>query len=841
MIDELADRIWSHPEFHNEVIGLRRENLRKRILGGDVELKGLKINRLMQAALVLSSSSKVNHRKVSYDIAVSATELLVEEYSTLPHILNCILSRIGNFPAIKYSKNRFPINENLLPIATYIENEVRLKNNTIVINDREVSLTDFQFELWQGLDSGSSVAISAPTSAGKSFILQEYARKQISEKSLKNIAFVVPTRALINQVSDEVSLWIDKLIEAGVELVTTPIPKGISCPESAVYVVTQERLQLLQVAHPDLKFELVVIDEAQSISEGTRGVLLYSVVDEIIERNPAVQLLFAGPNVKNPKGMSGTLKKESKSIKTDEATVSQNIIFIDCDKADSKKANLYLKDNNEKLFLGELNSDQILTDHRSKLINIALQLGKNSQNLVYALGPAECEKVAFGLADTAIDDASKDLLEMSDFIKDAVHPKFQLAQSVINKVGYHYGRLPTIVRKVIEEAFANGKLSYLVTTSTLLYGVNLPAQNLFLHTPQKGDKVPISSNDFWNLAGRAGRLGKEFSGNIFLIDYAEWQSQPMEGEKDVEVRPTFEAHVLERTAELISYINNKDTVPDREKPDEFENTFAKLVVDQLNGNLNRNLDRLGLIDDIIVRNNLKQALANAISASSLDKETIEQAPTVSIHRQDALYSRLEKSLKNKGPEYIIPKHPKDPNAYTSYLAVIKRCHDEILKYKKSDKSHIYYAAMASRWMKGDPLPQIIEKSFEYKSKNGGKPNYPTVIRETLDEIETKMRFKYVRLFACYNAVLELVLKRNGHSNLISSIPAIPMYLEVGANSPTMISFMNIGLSRYTAGKLSDLPRRSDLNAAEAKTWLRKQDLDSLSLPSAAITEIKNVI
>jgi hypothetical protein len=136
---------------------------------------------------------------------------------------------------------------------------------------------------------------------------------------------------------------------------------------------------------------------------------------------------------------------------------------------------------------------------------------------------------------------------------------------------------------------------------------------------------------------------------------------------------------------------------------------------------------------------------------------------------------------------------------------------------------------------------IIEASYQYREKQGKTPNYATVIREMLTEIESDLRFKYVRLFSCYNAVLEQVLKDNKRPELIASIPSVPMYLEVGACSPTMISFMGLGLSRYTAGKLRALPRRTDMSQSDARNWILRQDIDALNLPSASVKEIRRMV
>ncbi len=841
MIDQLSERIWAHELFHEDAAVLRKSLLESRYVARQPLPPDATLIRLLRSAAILAASQNHIHRHAAYEIATAAAELQSEEYPGVPFVLLLVLARMGNFPALTYARKRFAIDEAQLPTRQVVETSERTFQNSIAIGTSTITLTDFQLELWSKLNTGSSLGVSAPTSAGKSFILQTYARKLLTDKIPNNVAFLVPTRALINQVSEEVSAWLQGN-DLNVELITTPIPQDSELPKRGAYVLTQERLQLIQTAHADVSFELMLIDEAQSIADGPRGILLLSVIDEALARNPRTQLLFAGPNIRNPGSIATLFGRESQSVTTDEATVSQNIIFVDCDPEKPNVAKLALRSDDRRVALGTIECDQPLIDHKSKLINLALRLGAGGQNLIYAMGPAECEEVAFGLADT--EEAAPEhaaLNELSGFIKEAIHPKYQLARNVLRRVGFHYGRLPSLVRKTIEDAFANGELQFLVTTSTLLYGVNLPAQNLFLQNPQKGQNRPISAIDFWNLAGRAGRLGREFSGNIFLIDYGEWPNDPIVGNKEQIVKPAITQHVVDRAEELIAYIRDSSRIPDRQKPDELENTFVRLVRDYFEGKLDETLDRVGLHQSDPRHGHLVEAVAGAVKDIDIDPETVNASPTVSIHRQQSLYERLEESFKKKGPGHIIPRHPLDAQAYNSYFMAIKRCHDEVLRYPRTEKSHFYYAQIALRWIRGEPLPQIIDASYRYKERRGHKPKIGTVIRGTLSEVENDLRFKYVRLFSCYNAVLEQVLRDNTRSDLVASIPAVPMYLEVGACSPTMISFMGLGLSRYTAGKLQTLPRRKDMSQNEARNWILRQDVDGLNLPSASVKEIRRMV
>jgi hypothetical protein len=77
--------------------------------------------------------------------------------------------------------------------------------------------------------------------------------------------------------------------------------------------------------------------------------------------------------------------------------------------------------------------------------------------------------------------------------------------------------------------------------------------------------------------------------------------------------------------------------------------------------------------------------------------------------------------------------------------------------------------------------------------------------------------------------------------LASSIPALPLYLEVGASDKTMISFISLGLSRVTAMKLNDLSARKDLDMAAALQWLKTRPLDTLGLSPLLLAEVRACI
>lgn len=68
----------------------------------------------------------------------------------------------------------------------------------------------------------------------------------------------------------------------------------------------------------------------------------------------------------------------------------------------------------------------------------------------------------------------------------------------------------------IEKLFKDEKITAMFCTSTLVEGVNLPADNLFITSYYSG-RAQMTDVDFRNLVGRVGRIQYNLSGNVFMI------------------------------------------------------------------------------------------------------------------------------------------------------------------------------------------------------------------------------------------------------------------------------------------------------------------------------------
>lgn len=841
MMQELANKVWGNSGFHDAAHRIELAWLSKEISGiEDIPPDITDATRLMRSAAILACSDTADHRRAAFRVATCAYDLFGTGQVPLDQALRVVLMRLGNFPSIGTRADVESARASL-PFALAAEEIASADDHEVTINGQTVLLTDFQQKLWFSLMQSRRIALAAPTSAGKSFVLQGYLSALFDNERAKSVVYIVPTRALISQVADDLTTQFKGMQHSIPDVVTIPVDAETTLAERAIYVMTQERVQLALGAHPDFSANVIIVDEAHSIADGARGVLLQWVIDDLLVRNPTSQILFASPAIRNLDifgrlfGLDDVI--EFTSV---EPTVAQNFLITNIESATKGKLSIYTAGDGSKALraVATLELGRTVASRTEKLVHIPAALGRGHSNIIYANGAAEAESVALQLAELMSDrEPTEARLALSDLAKEAVHANYALVECIKHGVAFHYANIPTQLRRAIEAAVSSGEVDFLVCTSTLLQGVNLPAKNIFMFAPEKGRTNPLESTDFWNLAGRAGRLKREFQGNIFLIDYDKWKKKPLEGPKDAIVTPAIESSLNEYHDQLLTVIAGTQGTG-RSDATDLETTFVRLYTDFKGGDLNQTFERAGIAKDDSQSSLLASALASASEKLTLPAAVLRRTPNISAHKQQQLYDRLSKKIAQGADvaRTLIPLHPRESEAFQSYADVLELCHEIILGIDTSKNLHRFHALTARRWMLGLPLPQIIDQQI---SRNASKP-IRTTIRKTLDLIEGDIRFQAVRLFGCYSALLAYALENESLLDMVSSIPSLPLYLEVGASDKTMISFISLGLSRVTAMKLNEMSARKDLDPVGALKWLRTRPLDTLGLSPLLLAEVRAI-
>lgn len=94
----------------------------------------------------------------------------------------------------------------------------------------------------------------------------------------------------------------------------------------------------------------------------------------------------------------------------------------------------------------------------------------------------------------------------------------------------HHGNTPHGIRLAVEHAMREELIRFVVCTSTLAQGVNLPIRYLIVTSVYQGlDRIKV--RDFHNLIGRAGRAGMHTEGSVLFADPVVYDKRKVWGEK----------------------------------------------------------------------------------------------------------------------------------------------------------------------------------------------------------------------------------------------------------------------------------------------------------------------
>lgn len=468
--------------------------------------------------------------------------------------------------------------------------------------------------------------------------------------------------------------------------------------------------------------------------------------------------------------------------------------------------------------------------------------GSNKGNLVYCNGAAEAEKTAIQLMSLILDKkpnfaVSDRIKELIKHIKKTIHPNYTLVEVLKAGVAFHYGNMPLSVRNEIEELFKSGEISFLVCTSTLIEGVNLPAKSIFVRGPQKGKNIPMNEMDFWNLAGRAGRQGKEFQGNIICLDVDDnnvWKNgTPIERKKYL-IKGAVESIVENKSQELLNYIVTQDETTNKDIQLDYGYTYFLNAYFQYGSITASPLKKLyGDEFSNLIDNAFNKALKNVELPPSL----LSKNQGVNPIAQQKLLDYFRNSGKNI--EELMPPYPEDDNAQEKYMHIIGR----ISKYITGDpyKLNMYRSILITDWMRGYGLARIISDNIRWNKEHQTNKKLATIIRDTMREIEEFARFRFLKYTTCYLDILKYYCLTTNNTDAIKKIPQISLWLEFGASKITQISLMSMGFTRTAALELSDLIVADDYDKAKCVTWLRQNDVHSMDLSPTILQEVDNVL
>jgi replicative superfamily II helicase len=396
-----------------------------------------------------------------------------------------------------------------------------------------------------------------------------------------------------------------------------------------------------------------------------------------------------------------------------------------------------------------------------------------------------------------------------------------------HKVAYHYGKLPQLIRNLVEDLYKSEEVRNVFCTSTLLEGVNMPTQNIFILNNKNGLKklMPI---DFWNLSGRAGRLSRELYGNIFCVQHENcvWDNKEILNKSEITLTPTVLTKI-DKNLQRIEKLLNEQDISGTEEEKAILRYIANIIsVDTLEIKSNY---KSPLIEKLIEKKKEKiiELAKSKVKDYLIPSYILNSNQSINLKIQNKVFLELTKQHK-KGQKITLPNSSTiDYNTCLDILKFMFKIYEweNAEKKLKNIKSISYYALLMNQWINGISLSQIIKQSIEYHENNGvqiavdfneyapfekgNKKHINIVIENIIENIEYVLRFLFEKYFNHYYQVIANILGEDSAGENWASL------LEYGTQNRIAIALQNIGLSRHTALAIYRKCRHA-LNVEEGK-------------------------
>lgn len=817
------------------------------------------LDKLLYCASVFAHSSENSHISVAQNIALNSALI-----APTPEVLEraaIILTELGNLPSAAYTETKLKAKRSTL--ASILQRNIIRELNSVSVGAHTVALTDYQKMVWDSLERGDDLSVSAPTSAGKSFLVIEYLSRRAIEEDEFICVYVAPTRALLSEVLNKLK----KRLEGNEDVRISEIPTFMDSKKQ-IFVLTQERFQIL-LAATGSSFDLIVIDEAQNLSDGSRGIILQECIEQAFHRKETPHIVLLAPGAEGFKEATESFAiPDVRDASTSVSPVLQNRITVSKPLGEAK-LKFELVDKGCSHPIGSIDFKTTANSDNALLAAVAIRLGQSGSSLIYAKTPSEASTLAAMISQSSKikrKHNSNANLELIEFVKDHIHPDYHLIEMVKNGVAFHYGQMPALLREAIEAAFKKGTIDFLVCTTTLFQGINLPARNVFINTPKRGrgGKKSLEPALLWNFAGRAGRMCDDIVGNVFLVDYEKWDEKPFDEKVSFKIQPALGVTINFESRLVVSALNQSlGKIDPRDEVQKQVVACAGLLVSKA---------RQGKLDDFILRTaseldpldsaSIREAAKRASGFISVPDEVLNVSWTLDVFALDDLLKYFDEKIAQGKEVDLIPLSPAElgSRSFKHYIKIF----DLMYKFVKGWKGSLgsYVAPIAVRWMEGLPYPVIISyevsraqtaleeklKNQEAMRKTGAKIRSSTktqvdknqIINKTFDTIESLIRFQLVQMGKAYIDLLRHALHKSGKTEKALQIFDFSMALELGISSVTGQGLLELGLSRIAAAEVQKLLVEEYNNIDELKRILKSFEWDLFNLSPIILAELERL-
>ncbi|MFZ2539224.1 MAG: DEAD/DEAH box helicase, partial [Oscillospiraceae bacterium] len=312
------------------------------------------------------------------------------------------------------------------------------QRNEVIINKHSFLLTDFQKEIWDAMDTSSLIGISAPTSAGKSFVLLLKTISRLVADEF-DIVYVVPTLSLLNQVTEDYNKMLKKLDITNCKIVNSFIPDNKE-DSSTIYILTQEKA-LGAFSNEETAFAkklILVVDEIQNIerihhSNDLRAKILYDTLIEFRQKDNIEQVIISGPRIDDIDNLGEKIFGDATlELRTDISPVLNLTYSIK--KIQNKyylkqycalRSGAFSREINDTTYIAGYGKKHYTDEYKKYLKTFIKNIGSGDQNIIFAPTSNTAKDIAIAISDDIIDTKGP-LEDLINYYADTINANYAM-------------------------------------------------------------------------------------------------------------------------------------------------------------------------------------------------------------------------------------------------------------------------------------------------------------------------------------------------------------------------------------------------------------------------------
>ncbi len=391
-----------------------------------------------------------------------------------------------------------------------------------------IQLDPFQEQAISLVEQEHSVLVSAPTGAGKTLIAESAIDKALSRN--EGVIYTAPVKALSNQKYRDFRA---RYGDESVGILTGDVSIN---PDAPILIMTTEiyRNSLFENLDRIRKIGWVIFDEVHYLDDPERG----TVWEEALLFTPAeIRILALSATAPNIEELDAWIRsihgRPIAIVKETHRPVPLEFLF-QCQGQILENTNQLRREgyfNRESWHLSPRERRRGFRPLRAKPNRLDTLLRhlvekKRLPAIYFIFGRRRAEFLAseasqFDLLTEPerkeITERYENLLQRYDLAREASAEG--LRPLIERGIAYHHaGMLPTL-KEVVEQLFTSRLIKLIFTTETFALGINMPARSVIFDELEKfyGTRFRnLTTRDFYQMAGRAGRRGMDERGFVYV-------------------------------------------------------------------------------------------------------------------------------------------------------------------------------------------------------------------------------------------------------------------------------------------------------------------------------------